>query len=88
MSRLPLGAKRDRLGQNEVGNGDKFEASERHKRATFVMSKRMWSTPTSDIAAARRAGGRRRHNAIRKRLMWKRMKKDPVEYERGVSDGK
>jgi hypothetical protein len=37
-----------------------------------MMKKRRWSTPTSSGKAARRAGGRRRHNAERKREMWER----------------
>jgi hypothetical protein len=36
------------------------------------MKKRQWLTPISAGRAARRAGGRRRHNAERKREMWER----------------
>jgi len=36
------------------------------------MKKRQWSKPISDSNAAKRAGGRRRYNAERKRRMWER----------------
>jgi hypothetical protein len=36
------------------------------------MNKRQWTKLTGDKAAARRAGGRRRHNAKRQRQMWQR----------------
>jgi hypothetical protein len=36
------------------------------------MNTQQWSKRTRDGAAARRAGGRRRYNAERKRLMWER----------------